>query len=114
MSGTLKTLAGPAAMANAAANIFTPSGGSALIMDVMTHITIVNKTAAAATASLFIGATGGSAADTEFWVSATSVPANAAIHWYGRQKLTSTTFLSGLASAATTLTIIVEGEQIVI
>lgn len=109
---------GPAALAAAAANIVNPgtvtggvnslSGNNLRI--ILTHIRILNKTGVAATFSLFIGATGGSAAGTEFMGSATSVPANSAVDWYGRIPLEVADFLTGLASGAATLTIEGEGE----
>lgn len=74
------------------------------------HIRIVNKTGAAATFSLFIGATGGSAAGTEFAFGTNSVPANSYVDWYGDFEMDSTDFLTGFASAATTLTINIEFE----
>lgn len=77
---------------------------------ILTHIRIVNKTAGAQSVSLFIGATGGSAAGTEFAFSGYSVPANSYVDWYGRLRLESTDFLTGGASAATSLTFQAEGE----
>lgn len=110
---------GPVALAAAAANILNPptlTGGTGLAGTnaasylILRHIRIVNKTGAAATATLYIGATGGSAAGTEFLGTAIQVPANSAIDWYGMLRLDAADFLSGLASAATTLTIQGEGE----
>ena len=83
---------------------------SALIYDKIEHIHVVNKTSSAATFSLWIGATGGNAAGTE-WFSAQSVPANSVYDWFGILKLVSTQFIVGGASANTTLTIMIEGEQ---
>src|SRR5574337_148298 len=105
---------GPVALAAAAANIVNPptltggvglAGTNANTYLVLKHIRIVNKTAAVATASLYIGATGGSAAGTEFLGNALSVPANSAVDWYGMVRLDVADFLTGLASAATSLTI---------
>lgn len=110
---------GPVAMANAATNIVnapTLAGGTGLAGTnantyiVLRHIRIVNKTAGAITASLYIGATGGSAAGTEFAFNATSIAANSYVDWYGMVRLEPADFLSGLASAATSLTIEGEGE----
>lgn len=77
---------------------------------ILTHIRIVNKTAGAQSASLFIGATGGSAAGTEFAFNGYSIPANSYVDWYGRLRLESTDFLTGGASAVTSLTFQAEGE----
>lgn len=105
---TLKKLAGPAFLAAAAADIFPPA--AAPIYSVVRHIHVANVTGAAATFSLFVGATGGAVAGTQLFASAT-VPANGTLDYYCTLRLTSTEFLSGLASAASTLTITVEGEQ---
>ncbi len=76
----------------------------------ITHIRIVNKTASAATFSLYIGATGANAAGTEFMGTAQSVPANSFVDWYGRLPLDVADFLVGGAGTATALTIQGEGE----
>jgi hypothetical protein len=114
---------GPVALANAAANIVNPptlTGGTGLAGTntntyvLITHIRLVNKTAGAVTATLYIGATGGSAAGTEFAFNATSIPANGAagnyVDWYGRLRLDVADFLTGLAGAATSITFEAEGE----
>ena len=74
------------------------------------HIRIVNKTASAATFSLYIGGTGGNVAGTEFMGIAQSVPANSFVDWYGQVRLDSTDFLVGGAGTATALTLQAEGE----
>lgn len=112
--GTLKKIAGPAYLANAAADIYTPPAST--IYTVIRQIHIANKTAGAVTFSLYVGATGGSAGGTELF-GAKSVAANDVYDWYAAPsglKLTSTEFLTGLASAATSLTITVMGEQAVV
>jgi hypothetical protein len=109
---------GPLALTNVAANILNPGtttggvngGGGGNLYILLNHIRIVNKTAGAATFSLFIGATGGSAAGTEFMGTAKSIAANSVEDWYGRLRLDVADFLTGLASANTTLTIEGEGE----
>lgn len=108
---------GPVAVANAAANILNPAtatggtnAGSSSQYLIIRHIRIVNKTAGAVTFSGYIGATGGSAAGTEFLGTALSIPANTAYDWYGALRLDAADFFSGLASAATSLTIQGEGE----
>src|SRR5271157_4709530 len=72
---------------------------------IIKHIRIVNKTAGAVTFSLWIGATGGNAAGSEFIGIGLSVAANSAYDWYGLVRLDSTDFLVGGASAATSLTL---------
>ena len=110
---------GPVAVANAVGNLFNPPtltggvnppGGSTNSYYVIRHIRIVNKTAGAVTFSGFIGATGGSAAGTEFLGSGLSVGANSFVDWYGVLRLDTGDFLTGSASAATSLTIEAEGE----
>jgi hypothetical protein len=114
MANTPKLLASPAYIGAAAANIYTPAGGSALIRDIVRHIHVTNDTASPATFSLFIGATGGSAAGTEV-VNTQTVAANSTWDWYGMMVLISTTFLTGICqTGASKLTIMAEGEQQVI
>jgi hypothetical protein len=109
---------GPVAVANAVGNLFNPptltggvnppSGSNTYF--VIRHIRIVNKTAGAVTFSGYIGATGGSAAGTEFLGNALSVAANSYVDWYGAVRLDVADFLTGVAGAATSLTIEGEGE----
>jgi len=77
---------------------------------VLRHIRIVNKTGTAATFSLYIGATGGNVAGTEFMGTAQSVPANSYVDWYGMVRLDAADFLVGGAGTATALTLEGEGE----
>ena len=86
------------------------NAGSSANYIVLKHLRIVNKTAGPVTFSLYIGATGANAAGTEFMGTATSVPANSYVDWYGQVRLDSTDFLVGGASALTSLTIQGEGE----
>ena len=111
---------GPVALANAAANILNPgttTGGvncTAAPYDklriLLTHVRIVNKTGGAVGATLYIGATGASAAGTEFAFNAYSIAANSYVDWYGMVRLDTADFLTGLASAGTSLTFEAEGE----
>lgn len=110
MAGTLKRIAGPAFLAASATNIYTPPAST--ILTVIRHIHVANVTAGAVTFTLYVGATGGSAAGTELFKSH-SVAANSEFEYYCVQLMTSTDFLSGLASAGSSLVITVEGEQLV-
>ena len=112
---------GPVALANTVGNILYPptaaSGGVNSLTGagyiILRHIRIVNKTAGAVTFSLNICASGLSTAGTEFMGTATSVAANSYVDWYGALRLDGsvvTDFLTGFASAATSLTIQGEGE----
>lgn len=113
MAGTIKRIAGPAYIANAAANIYTPPAST--IYTVINHIHVANVTAGAITFSLFVGATGGSAGGTQL-EGTYSVAANSDWDKYFSPGLfmASTDFLSGVASAATSLTIVVMGTQSVV
>lgn len=110
---------GPVALAAAAANILNPgttTGGvnmpasSGNLYFIITHIRLVEKSGSARTVSLYIGATGGSAAGTEFAFNAAAIAANGFLDWYGRLTLDAADFLTGLASAATSVTFEAEGE----
>lgn len=85
--------------------------GSSANYIILTHIRIVNKTASAATFSLWLGATGGNAAGTEVVGIGLSVAANSAYDWYGRMRLDAADFLVGGSNTATALTFEAEGEQ---
>ena len=110
---------GPVALSNSLSNVVNPptvTGGSGVAGTntatylVIRHVRVVNKTATAATCSFYIGASGGSAAGTEVIGNALSVAANSYIDWYGSMRLDTTDFLTGIASATTTLTFQGEGE----
>ncbi len=77
---------------------------------ILRHIRIVNKTAIAASFSLWLGATGANAAGTEVVGSGKSVPAYDYIDWYGAMRLDAADFLVGGAGTATALTLTAEGE----
>ena len=112
MAGTIKRTFGPVALTTTlTTNVYNQ--GSALIFDVIRHIHIANKTASAATFTLYLGATGANAAGTELFVGV-SIPANDVFDWYGMLRMNSTDFLVGGSNTATALTITAEGEQIVV
>lgn len=113
MASTLKTLAGPAYIANSATNVFTPAAST--IISVINQIRVSNKTAGAITYTLYVGATGGSAGGTEITGLSESVAGNSHVDQYFSPGLImkSTDFLTGVASAASSLTIVVMGQQFV-
>ncbi len=76
---------------------------------VLKHIRLTNRTTAAIVATLYKGATGASAAGTEFAFAAVSVPANSYVDWYGQARFDSADFLTGVAGAAG-VTFTAEGE----
>jgi hypothetical protein len=112
-----KRLAGPAYLANAATNVYRGGGnGNAapLIRDVVTHIHLVNKTATAATATLYIDATGGSTGGKEI-LGGESIPANDHLDLYfSKLELLSADYLVGVSGTASAITITVMGYQEVI
>jgi hypothetical protein len=110
---------GPVTVAGTVGNLFNPPtvtggvnppGTSTNTYYILRHIRIVNKTAGAVTFSGYIGATGGSAAGTEFLGTGLSIAANSYVDWYGAVRLDVADFLTGVASAATSLVIEAEGE----
>lgn len=106
LSSTLTTNIVHPAAAGASGAGYTATATYILIK----HIRIVNKTGSAATASLWLGATGANAAGTEVIVQATSIPANSYLDWYGQLRIASTEYLVGGAGTATALTFEAEGE----
>ena len=111
MIGTIKLVASPAYMSSSAANIYTPPAST--IYTIIRHIHIANVTSSAVTFSLYVGATGGSTGGTQLF-GGQSIPANSSFDYYCSMKMLSTDFLTGLASAGTSLVITVEGEQVVV
>lgn len=109
MAGALKRIAGPAFLGTGATDIYTPANSA--VFTVINHIHIANVTAGAVTFTLYVGATGGSTAGTELF-KAYSVGANGTYDWYASPglKMVSTDFLSGLASAGSSLVITVMGS----
>jgi len=110
MAGTLKRI-GPAYLAASATDIYAPPASTMYI--VIRHIHVANVTNAVVTFTLYIGATGGSAGGTELY-KLKQVGANDAVDYFPMQRMASTDFLSGLASAGSSLVITVEYEQFVV
>jgi hypothetical protein len=111
MAGQLKRIAGPAYMGSSVADIYTPPAST--IYTVIRHIHIANVTAGAVTFTLYVGGTAGSTGGTELF-KGVSIAANSYFDYYASLKMLSTDFLSGLASAGSSLTIVVEAEQVVV
>lgn len=113
--GTLKKIAGPAYIASSATNIYSPP--NAAVDTVIQHIRVANKDATTAyTYTLYVGATGGSAGGTEITGLSESVPGASHVDHYFSPglRLSSTDFLSGIASSASKLTITVMGEYVAV
>ena len=77
---------------------------------VLRHIRIVNKTVAAATFTLYLGATAGNVAGTEAIGFGYNVAANSAFDWYGVLRLDAADFLVGGSNTTLALTFEAEGE----
>lgn len=111
MAGTPKRTGPLALTTTLTTNVYNNT--SALIYDVITRIHIANKTASAATFTLYLGATGANAAGTELWLGQ-SIPANSDFVRYMRMPMFSTDFLVGGSGTATALTITIDREMFVV
>lgn len=103
----LKRLAGPAYLANAAANIYNDA--SAKVYTVIRKMHFVNVTAVDDVISIYIGATGGSAGGTQLFEDY-PIPANSEFNVYGELRLDSTDFLTGNAGNANSIVVTLEGD----
>jgi hypothetical protein len=104
-------MAGPAYLANSATNIYTPPSSSQVTLKTyLTQIHLANTTSGAVTWTLYIGGTGGSTGGTELG-KGVSLAANSTQDLYFGDgiAMATTDFLSGLASAASSITIVVDG-----
>ena len=109
--GTPKRLAGPSYLANSATNIYNPASG---IVANLRQIHLANKTGSAATYSLYIGATGGSAGGTEL-AGAVSLAANSCVDlFFADLVMKNADFLSGLSGTASAIVVTVIGLEKVI
>ena len=110
MAGQLLRLAGPAFLANAAADVLTtPAAG---LHNIIQHVQIVNV-GAASTYSLYLGATGGSAAGTQVAGGTRAIAANDVhdIYFSPGLVMENTKYLSGVAADASRLSITVMGTK---
>jgi hypothetical protein len=111
LSGQDKVLVSVSYLTNAAANVYNNS--SALLYTIVKHIHFCNVTNSSATMTMYIGLTGGSTGGTEIF-KLFPIGANGTYDYFCRRKMLSTDFLTGLASASSTITIEIEGEQVVV
>ena len=86
------------------------NAGSSAQYIVIKHMRIVNKTSAAVTFSLWLGATGANVAGTEVVGQGLSIAANSSYDYYGMMRLDAADFLVGGAGANTALSLQGEGE----
>jgi hypothetical protein len=79
---------------------------------VITHVRVTNNDPAAThTVKLFKGATGGSAAGTEiFWAGGASIAAAGWLDWFGKVRVDSADFITGIADTASKVTIEFDAE----
>jgi len=84
----------------------TVAGGKSWIVK---HIAIVNTTAAAVTFQLFKN---GNTAAFAWTPAAISVPANGMAEWDGTEAMAATEYLAGIASAGTSLSCTISGDEI--
>lgn len=99
---------GPAYVANAAADLYVPSANTYALVR---HIHLANTDSTARTVSLYVGATGGSSGGTEL-LGTYSIAANdvADVYFPAGLKLTSSDYLTGVASAASKVVCTISGE----
>jgi|SRR5271166_4703238 len=110
---------GPTAITGSASNMLNPgtcTGGTGAptsnLYILVKHLHLLNTSSSAITVKLFIGATGGSAAGTEFIGSSITVPANSIFDYYAASpglRLDNADFLTAIAST-TGVTLHGEGE----
>lgn len=109
---------GPVALTTTlTANLLNPpaasggvNAGASPCYVILKHLRIVNKTAAAATFSLWLGATGANTAGTEVVGQGQVVQPNQSYDWYGLLRIDAADFLVGGAGTGAALTIQGEGE----
>lgn len=110
---------GPTPITNAVTNMLNPlttTGGTGIAGTntntyiILRKMSIVNKTALAATVTMYIGATGASAAGTEYTPANLVIPANSSYVAPSLTRLDVADFLTAIASANTTLVFEGEGE----
>lgn len=104
MADVLKRLAGPLALANAAATIYTTPAATTTIIRA---IRVVNETATAASFTFSIGVDG---AGTRIWYQH-SVYLGDEFEWTGNMVLAAAEVIQAFASLATTLTITMSGIE---
>lgn len=101
----------PAAMSSVlTSNIYNPTSG---IFAIVRALHVANKTAGAVNFTLYLGTSGATTAGTELWFQQ-SVPADSVYDWFGLMQMGSSDFLVGGASAGTSLTVTIMGEEYVV
>ena len=111
MAGTDKRIAGPAYIASSVADLYTPPAST--IFTLIGHMHFANTAAVARTFSMYVGATGGSTGGTELFKDF-EIAANSTYDYWCRLRMSSTDFLTAVASAANSITVTIEGTQAVV
>jgi hypothetical protein len=88
--------------------IYTVPGAT---QDVIKDIDVTNTTAAAATVSINLVPSGGSAATANLLAGTWSIPANSTVHWTGTQVLNAGDFISVISGTANACNIMVSGLE---
>lgn len=111
---------GPVALGSSVADILNPgttTGGVNCTSSpynklrvLINSIRATNKTGTPATLTLYVGATGGTATGTEIVYQKTVKANDSEVIQFNGLPLDTTDFLTGLASAATTITLEIDGE----
>jgi hypothetical protein len=119
MAGNKLQLFGPVALTTTlTTNVIAPAAAGAggvgytatATYILLRRVHITNKTGAAATFTLYIGATGANAVGTE-WALGISIAANTSFEWQGQLRLEGANgFLVGGSNTVTALTFEAEGE----
>jgi len=100
---------GPAYVANAAADLYSPSSG---ITAKVRHIHLANKDSSTRTVTLYVGASGGSAGGTEILKDKSIAVGDVYDAYYpaGLLLVGGSTYLSGVASAASAVVCTITGD----
>lgn len=100
---------GPAYIASSVANLYTPAANTYALVR---HIHVSNKDSVARTFTLYLGATGGSTGGTEITGLDHSLDPGKEADFYfpGGLEVTTSDFITGVASSASKLTCLITGE----
>ena len=104
MADAYKTLYGPAQLPSTVATLATVGGGKSWIIK---HMSFKNVTAGAVSVELFRNGT----TDPYAWINFT-IPADGSAEWDGTLAMAATETLAGVASAATSVTMTVDGDEV--
>lgn len=96
------------AVTNAQVTIYTVPGAS---QDVIKDIDITNTTGSAATVSINLVPSGGSALTANLFFALVSVPANSTVHWTGTQVLNTGDFISVISGTNNACNVMISGLE---